>query len=666
MNWSALWDDALTAASALFAEAFRVLHSDPKRSEQLCRAMLSEGEDPGAALMLAAARRLQDDPAGARAHAQAVARTHPNWAGAQFELGMALGRMGRHAEALDALRAAERLAALPGLWRELGDQLFAIGDIAAADQAYLRHVSAPTFEPLLHEALAARQRGDAASAERALHQQLKYYPNDVLGLRHLAEIFSAQDRYDEAATLLQQCLHRSPSFALARFGLAMVLFHSHQLSSALEQIEVLLKREPKRLEYLNLKADALGRIGDFEAAAACSEFIISAYPTESTAWLGYGHALRSLGRRDACEAAYKRAVELGGNIGEAFWGLANLKTYRFAPDDVASMREHAEQSPPGEDRTSLLFALGKAHEDMGEIALAFAAYIEANASRRARFPYDRQEREDAVARARAVFTSDFFSAHIDEGCAAADPIFILGMPRSGSTLVEQILASHSVVEGTMELIELVAMARRLGRDGDYPELLRWMPAEELRRLGEEYLARTRVFRRTMKQRFIDKLPNNFTQVGLIHLILPNATIIDVRRHPLACCVSNFRQHWATGQNFAYDLEDLGHYYRFYVEQMAHFDAAAPGRVHRVIYEDLVADAEGEVRRLLTACELPFEEGCLRFFENKRAVRTPSSEQVRMPIFSAGLDNWRPFERWLEPLKQALGPVLEAYPAIPQF
>lgn len=614
--------------------------------------------------MLAGALRLQGDFVGAHENAQAVARAHPNWSGAQFEFGMALGRLGRHAEALDALRAAERLGMLPGLWREIGDQLFAIGDVVGADLAYLRHVATPAPEPLLHQALAARQRGELVNAEQALRLQLKHYPNDVLALRHLAEALSAQDRYDEAVALLRDCLMRAPSFALARYGLAMVLFHSHKLAPTLEQVEMLLTREPKRLEYLNLKADALGRIGDFAAAAECLESIIAAYPNESGAWSNYGHILRSLGKREACEAAYRRAINLNARVGEAYWGLANLKTFAFTPADVAAIRQHAERLTPNEDRISLLFALGKALEDAGEFGPSFAAYSEANAARRAHLPYDRAEREDAVRRARKVFTSDFLSA--PEGCAAADPIFIVGMPRAGSTLVEQILASHSAVEGTMELIELVDIARRLGRDGAYPELLLQTPADELRRLGEEYIQRTRVFRKTSKGRFIDKLPNNFTQVGLIRLILPNARIVDIRRHPLACCVSNFRQHWATGQTFAYDLEDLGHFYSAYVEQMAHFDAAAPGCVHRIIYENLIADTEGETRRLLDACGLEFEEQCLRFFENKRAVRTPSSEQVRLPIFSAGLDNWRPFEPWLAPLKQALGPVLEAYPAAPNF
>ncbi len=651
-------------AEAKLAEAFQCLHARPERSESLCRAVLAEGDDPGARLMLAGARRLLGDFAGACALAQGVAGEHTNWGGAQFEHGMALGRLGRHADALDALRRAESLGAIPGLPREIGDQMYAMGDLAGAEQAYLLHLSARTFEPLVHGALAAAQRNDAARAERDLRMQLAHYPSDVLALRHLAELLSASGRFDEAEGVLRKCLERAPSFALGRFGLAMVLLHNHKLAPALEEAEALLARDPQRLEYLNLKADALGRIGDFEAAATCLELIIAINPDQASAWHSYGHVLRSLGRREQCESAYRRAIALQASLGEAYWGLANLKTFRFGASDLAAMREHATLMPPGDDRISLLFALGKAFEDIGDFEPAFAAYSEANAARRIRFPFDRSESVAFAQRARQVFTPTMFSELQNLGYPAEDPIFIVGMPRSGSTLVEQILASHSSVEGTMELVELIAMVKRLEAGGSYPELLADMRADDLRALGEEYLKRTRVFRKTAAGRFIDKLPNNFAHTGLIHLILPRARIIDVRRHPLACCVSNFKQHWATGQNFAYDLTDLGVAYRNYVELMAHFDIVLPGRVYRVIYEDLVASPEAEIRRLLNVCGLQFEELCLRFYDNDRAIRTPSSEQVRRPIFNSGLDNWRPFEPWLAPLKSALGAVLDTYPAAP--
>lgn len=646
------------------ADAYRLLLTEPARCEQLCRAALAKGDDLSARLLLAGALRLQGDCAGARALASALAGEHPKWPGAHFELGMALGGLGRHAEALDALGVVERLGGLPGLWREIGDQHWGMGDRASAEQAYLRHLSSPGVELLVQQARIALQGKDTAGAEQALRLQLSHCPADPVALTMLAEIFSSLDRYDEAQPLLRLVLERTPSFALARYGFAMVLFHDHRPALALEQAELLLERDPKRLEYLNLKADCLGRIGDFVGAESCLKTIIAAFPNDANAWSNYGHILRALGQRSECEAAYKRAIAIKPQLGEAYWGLANLKTFQFQSSDIATMREVLRSMDAREDKTPLLFALGKALEDQASYEEAFSAFSEANALRRARFPYDQDEHAAATRRSRAVFTPEFFAERRGSGSEANDPIFVVGMPRSGSTLVEQILASHSAVEGTMELVELLAITQRLGKDAPYPELLREFPVNSLRQLSEEYLDRTRIYRRSSAPRFIDKLPNNFTQIGFVHLILPNAHIIDVRRHPLACCVSNFKQHWATGQNFAYDLADLGAYYREYVELMAHFDVALPGKVHRVIYEDLVAQPEAETRRLLDACGLPFEEACLRFYENTRAVRTPSSEQVRQPIFSAGLDNWRPFEPWLAPLKAALGPVLDAYPAAP--
>ena len=653
----------MTAQSNDLAEAFRLLHSEPARSEQLCRKALQQTDDPGARLLLAGALRVQGDYAGAFEITRIVALDNPNWPGAQFEHALAAAGLGRHAEALEKLNRLAGTIELPGLWRAIGDQYWAMGDRKSAEQEYLRHLSSRTLEPLVHEALSALQRNDAAAAERALVRQVELYPGDVLALRHLAEVLSAADRYEEAERLLRALLERAPSFALARFGLASVLLHDHRLPPALEQVDLLLAQEPKRREYLHLKTQVLVRLGNSVAAAECMETLLSVHPDDAAAWVSYAHSLRMLGRRSECEQAYRKAIAIKPGSGDAYWGLANLKTFRFEPADIEAMRFQAERTDR-ENRSSILFALGKALEDLRDYEGAFAAYSRANAEHRGRTTYDPEERPQAVRLARRLYTPEFFAAHSGAGSPAQDPIFVVGMPRSGSTLVEQILASHSSVEGTMELIELLAMVRRLRKEGEFPEMLRDAPPARLRALGEEYLERARPFRKTNAPRFIDKMPNNFSQVGLIQLILPNARIVDVRRNPLACCLSIFKMQWATGQTFAYGLEDIGAYYRSYVELMAHFDAVLPGRVHRVIYEDLVADTEGKVRRLLDACGLPFEDQCLRFYENKRTVLTPSSEQVRQPIYTSGLDSWRPFEPWLDPLKRTLGPVLDAYPEAP--
>jgi tetratricopeptide (TPR) repeat protein len=321
------------------------------------------------------------------------------------------------------------------------------------------------------------------------------------------------------------------------------------------------------------------------------------------------------------------------------------------------------------DRYHYHFALGKALEDQGSWEEAFRHYEQGNRLRRSQISYDAEGNASHVARSKALFSRMFFAERAGFGSDAPDAIFIVGLPRSGSTLLEQILSSHSAVEGTMELPDVISIARVLGerknrsQESKYPDVLATLGAAEFRALGERYIEQTRIQRKTNAPFFIDKMPNNFAHLGLIHLMLPRAKIIDARRHPLGCCFSAFKQHFARGQSFTYDLAELGRYYRDYVELMSHFDEVLPGRVHRVIYERMIDDTEIETRRLLEYCGLPFEEGCLRFYENERAVRTASSEQVRQPIYREAIDHWRHFEPWLDPLREALGPVLDAYPAV---
>jgi tetratricopeptide (TPR) repeat protein len=374
--------------------------------------------------------------------------------------------------------------------------------------------------------------------------------------------------------------------------------------------------------------------------------------------------LKTVGEQSESVAAYRRAIGINPWLGEAWWSLANLKTIRFDDADVAAMGAAlgaADLAP--EDRFHLHFALGKALEDCRRYEASFGHYAEANRLRRRRLDYDPDVIADHVDRSIAFFTIDYFS-NLRRGCLAPDPVFIVGMPRAGSTLVEQILSSHPAIEGTAELPDMPAIARRLdarkqrGEASMYPECLAAMAEGELAALGQEYLERAQVQRFTDRPMFIDKLPNNWAHVGLIRSILPNARIIDARRHPLACGFSNFKQHYARGQKFSYDLAELGRYYRDYVRLMRHFDDVLPGYVHRVIHEQLVEDPEGEVRRLLDFLGLPFDSACLAFYENPRAVRTASSEQVRRPISREGLEQWMAYEPWLDPLKDALGPVLQ--------
>ena len=389
--------------------------------------------------------------------------------------------------------------------------------------------------------------------------------------------------------------------------------------------------------------------------------------------MSYGHALAVAGREREAVAAYRRCIALEPECGEAYWSLANLKTFRFEASEAAAMLAAlARNDLPEGARVHFEFAVGKALEDGGRFAESFAHYAAGNRLRRAGISYRAAGTTEHVRRSKTLLSAEFFAARAGWGAPAADPIFIVGLPRAGSTLIEQILASHSGVEGTMELPNIMSMAKRLGaRDRKsggpgYPEALAALRPADVRELGEQYLQETRIQRKTSKPFFIDKMPNNFLHLGLIVLALPNAKIIDARRHPMACGWSGFKQHFARGQYHSYDLEDIGRYYVDYVDFMAHVDRVLPGRVHRVIYERMIEDTDAQVSRLLQYCGLPFEEGCLRFYDNERAVRTASSQQVRKPIFKEGIDQWRRFEDWLQPLQSALGAVLERYPEVPSL
>jgi tetratricopeptide (TPR) repeat protein len=415
-------------------------------------------------------------------------------------------------------------------------------------------------------------------------------------------------------------------------------------------------------------------MSDFENAAVEYAAMLKAFPNQPGAWLAYGHALKVLGRRDEAIAAYRKAMSLLPGLGDAYWSLANLKTYRFSEAETQAMREQlARTDLKGENRALFNFALGKALEDEGRHEQSFFAYRSGNEIVRAMSAYDADETTELVRRLKAFFTRALLESRQGMGSDSRDPIFIVGLPRSGSTLVEQILASHSDIEGTTELRAMPYLAGRLGGKlkptdaaPNYPDALAGVDAANLKGLGEEYLWRARLHRRLGKPLFIDKMPNNFLHIGMIQMILPNARIVDVRRHPMACCLSNFKQHFGSGQEFSYSLADIGRYYFDYVELMAHWDEVLPGKVHRVIYEDMVADPERHIRALFERLDLPFEEAALRFHENDRLVRTASSEQVRRPIFSEALDHWKHYEPWLGPLKSALGFVLESYPQVPKF
>ena len=520
-------------------------------------------------------------------------------------------------------------------------------------------VSAPAhYPPRLIEAALALSANDLPRAEPLLRAHLKDDPFDVRAIRMFAELAGRIGRYRDAESLLRRAIEIAPDFTPARSNLALVLYRTNRPAEAIAELERVTLEEPDELGHANLQAAAHGRLGDFDEALALYERVLRDIPGNPRVWMSFGHMAKTVGRSDDGIDAYRRAIALRPELGEAWWSLANLKTFRFTDAEVEQMRDLlAGDKLADEDRFHLDFTLGKALEDRGDHKASFAHYDAGNALRRQGLRYSADEMTDLVDRMIALAAPEFFAARTGQGCTARDPVFILGMPRAGSTLVEQILSSHSQVEGTSELHDIPALTRDLGA---YPRALADLSADRLRELGESYLARTRIQRRTDRPLFIDKLPNNWLHIAFIRLILPNATIIDARRHPLGCCFSNFKQHFARGQAFSYSLDDMGRYYRDYVRLMAHFDAVMPGHVHRVIYERMVDDTEAEVRALLDHCSLPFEEACLAFHQTQRPVRTASSEQVRQPINRDGTEAWKPFEPWLDPLKAALGPALNAW------
>lgn len=662
------------------SHAAKLLESEPAlAAEQADEILRVAPGHPMAQLIAAAAARRLGDAARALALLEPLAAAQPKAPAVHCELGFTYGDLGRGEDAIAALRRAVALKPdLVDAWRALGDHLSAIGDTAGADAAYLQQVKASTRDPRLLAPAVALQDNKLAVAEGLLRDHLRQHPTDVAALRMLAEVAGRLGRYADAEALLDRCLELAPSFAAARHNRAIVLTRQNRAIDARAEARRLLDHEPRNPGYRSLMAAIQSQLGEYGECIRLYESVLADYPRQPKVWMSYGHGLKTAGRTGEAIAAYRKATSIAPQLGEAWWSLANLKTFRFEPADLGTMRRQlARQDIAQEDRFHLHFALGKALEDAAQYEDSFTHYAAANRLRHEMIRYDPDQTTGLVRRSRALFTREFLAARAGAGCPARDPVFIVGLPRSGSTLIEQILSSHSQVEGTMELPDIPAMVRAV-TSGDargtaaradrtrYPGVLAELEPARLRALGEEFLERTQVQRKTGAPLFIDKLPNNWQHVGLIHLMLPNARIIDARRHPLSCGFSVFKQHFARGQNFSFRLEDIGRYYRDYVELMAHFDAVLPGRVHRVHYEAMVADTEREVRRLLDYCGLPFEQACLRFHENDRAVRTPSAEQVRQPIYRDALEQWRHYEPWLGPLRDALGPVLAEYPAVPAF
>jgi predicted Zn-dependent protease len=652
------------------AHAVGLLQREPALAREQAQEILKVYPDtPKAKRILASAMRLQGQPERALEVLTPMMAAFSDSPEFLHEIAQCYGAAGRGDKAIEALRRAVSLDPKHApAWLSLGHQLMVAGDMGGGQQAFDRHFALSTQHPELVKAVKLLREGKLAKAERIVRDLLKRYPTDISAIRVLADIGFKLGQLSDAGHLLERCLQLAPDFHAARHAYTLVLMRLQKSEEALVEVERLLSQDPSNPNYMTLKASILVRIGEHMQALEIYERVLKHYPNQARAQMSYGHALKTVGRLDESIAAYRKCIELSPEVGEAYWSLANLKTFRFSDEDIEDMRKQVtSEGGNADDQSHLAFALGKALEDRGEYDESFRFYRRGNAIRRIEHKHNPQRNVlDAV---RQVRTCDktFFEQRKGWGCTSPAPIFIVGLPRAGSTLLEQILASHSQVEGTAELQDIIAISRKLGENsrqnpaGKYPEVLAEMTAEQFRELGESYLETTKIQRATGSPYFIDKMPNNFRHVGLIHLILPNSKIIDARRHPMGGCFSGFKQLFAHGQTFTYGLEDIGKYYRDYVRLMDHWDAVLPGRVHRVQYEEMVADTENQIRALLDYCELEFEEQCLRFYETERAVRTPSSEQVRKPIYKESMEQWRNYEAHLGPLKEALGPeVRERY------
>jgi tetratricopeptide (TPR) repeat protein len=636
-------------------------------AERMLRALVAErAAEPRCERLLACALLDQDKVAESIALLERLLERVPDFADARVDLARAYRRDGRAALARGEVRKVlEKEPHHHRAWLAYGDALVELGQYDDARVAFERARRTDPQRAVVEKAGTALAAGERRDSERLFRAILQQDPGHAGALCGLAALALEADRAQDAERLLRHALKQSAYLPLAYRGLAPALIALGRLTEADAVTRHLTKIEPKSPQTWLTVAGVATRLMRGEQALEAYQRAAELKPEEVGLRMSVGHVQKTLGRRADSEASYKEALRMDPGRGEAWWSLADLKNYVFSDEEVAAMQALL----PGGARTGggeaqVHFALGRAFEQRGRYAQAFAHYARGNALRQSEAPFDIEGFERRSARIRAFFDTAFFASRKGSGDPARAPIFIVGLPRSGSTLIEQILASHPQVEGTMELTHILSIVNQLddlsAARAAYPESLGRLDAQQLRALGSRYLEETAPLLRGGRAHFTDKLPNNFSHVGLIQAILPNATVIDARRHPMDACFSTFRQHWAEGQTFSYDLEVLGRYYRCYLALMDHWDAVLPGKVLHLQYEELVREPQATIRRLLEHCALPFEPACLRFHETQRAVRTASAEQVRQPLYTSGVGYWRHFARELEPLRRALGNSLERF------
>ena len=657
-----------TAPRAVFNEAIGLINAgELLAAEARCREALRQyPRDVNIQALLGALFVKMDRREEAETLLREVIDTAPAFAKPAEDLGFLLVQAGRPADALPFLERATRLdPSLERAWFTLGKALALLGRGKEADAAFERCFERSPERRMMAHAAEHHREGRIDEAERLYRRVLRDNPRNVDAMRLLALVAIKLDHPDDAELLLQQAIGIAPDFQLAILDLGRLLKEQDRYGEALDCFDRAIALDATQAQAHFLRAGTLARASFTHEAIEAYRTCLELRPAHIGALIGIGHVLKAVGDYDDAVASYNACMREAPDFGETYWSLANLKTYRFDDAMVSEMEKRSrEQGDNVQSEVNFLFALGKAHEDRSDYERAWGFYRRGNERQRAEVAYDPVQTEIMNDRIVEVYSPEFLASLVGAGDPDASPIFILGLPRSGSTLLEQILASHPEVEGTSELPYVGRLATSLSRNRaggvNYPEAMREQSRSSLAGLGADYLERAAMHRRTGASRFIDKMPNNFPNIGLIALMLPNAKIIDARRHPLDACLSCYRQLFAKGQNFTYDLTEIGEYYVQYQRLMDHWARVLPGRVLTVQYEAVVGEFESQVRRLLDFCGLPWNEACLRFYESERPVRTPSAEQVRQPIYDRSVGHWRHYGRHLDELFAVIDPIRERY------
>ncbi len=661
--------------STLFEAVALINSGQIAQAEAVCRAAVERnGQDVNMTALLGATLFKSGKNQEAEKYLRISNELAPNFAKPWSDLGHLLVETRRPEEAVTVLENAVRLDPGEGdAWFNLGKARAMLGLGPQADQAFEKSFELDPERKALAYAAEHQQAGRLEEAQKAYRDILANNPKNVDALRLLGTLAMNAGREHEAESLFRRTITYAPDYVEAHIALGRCMKEQHRLQDAIQSFETAIALEPDNVQANFMLASVLAPAARTYDAIDAYRKVISIKPQHPGAWLGLGHSLKTVGLQAEAIEAYRECIRLKPGNGETYWSMANLKTYQLTDEDISAMQAQLARKDVGKDldddldtqsRVNFLFALAKAYEDRHDYEQAWTYYEEGNSSQRMEENYDPVQTEVMNDALIEVFDAGFLRQHGGQGNPSPEPIFIVGLPRSGSTLLEQILASHSMVEGTAELPYINSVSTSLNRnraDGvNYPHAVKELRAEHFHRLGQDYLDLARIHRTGGKPRFIDKMPNNFPSIGLMHLILPNSKIIDARRYPMDSCLSCYRQLFARGQSFTYDQTDIGEYFLQYQRMMDYWHEVLPGRCLTVQYEDLVLDFENQVRRLLEYCELPWEENCVRFYETERPVRTASSEQVRQPVYTRSINFWRNYESHLDELKSVLAPVLPRY------